>query len=501
MISEPSEQIQGRQQSARRGRKKHMWVRYCVGVALFFSLFMILTLWALGPEPPSEITIATGDETGFYHEIGKQYKQHMEEKGIVVHLVTTTGSLDNYRRVINGQVDVALVQAGTYADVKHRDSGETIRGLAAIQLEPIWVFYKGRVSKTIAELQKHRSKRKKDMGQLRVSIGERGSGTEAVAKTLLQANGVTKTEAEIVHLSMPQTKTQLFNGQIDVGFLVSSARNSIVKELFDRVAVDEEENPSDETLHVLNFKRHLAYSRQFSYLSIATIGEGVLDLEHNIPRKDLKVLAIPTLLVSRKDLHPRVVEQFLLVAEQVHKGKELIVSDDKFPSLEHLDVPAHTAAAAYMKSGQSFWTRWLPYWGLWIVFRIQLFVIPLLLVWLPMFRIFPFFYKFRLNWLLRQHYKVLLAIQEEVENAETPEEIEFQLEELVNLRKEMESVSRKIPMHLQTNIFQWRLHVSMVRNEARKLLRQMRSTTNEKSEPTETSAGSETEHSEGTSDI
>ena len=52
--------------------------------------------------------------------------------------------------------------------------------------------------------------------------------------------------------------------------------------------------------------------------------------------------------------------------------------------------------------------------------------------------------------------------------------IEEQIKELDNLRSMMERVSRKVPTHLQINVYQWRLHVSHVRAEAADRLWRMR---------------------------
>ena len=48
------------------------------------------------------------------------------------------GSVDNFRRIIDGKADVAFAQSGTYQVVS--DPEHKVSGLAAIYYEPLWIF-------------------------------------------------------------------------------------------------------------------------------------------------------------------------------------------------------------------------------------------------------------------------------------------------------------------------------------------------------------------------
>ena len=54
------------------------------------------------------------------------------------------------------------------------------------------------------------------------------------------------------------------------------------------------------------------------------IPEGLLDLRRNLPAADTTLLAPAALLACRADLHPRVVEQILKVAQAIHGSGSLI---------------------------------------------------------------------------------------------------------------------------------------------------------------------------------
>jgi hypothetical protein len=99
----------------------------------------------------------------------------------------------------------------------------------------------------------------------------------------------------------------------------------------------------------------------------------------------------------------------------------------------------------------------------------------LLAVWYPFFKVVPAIYHYRVNRLLRQHYAALRQAERTLARATTVPELKQRLDLLEELRTAMESFSRKIPAHLQGEVYQWRLHVSLVHNEALDRLRRMTS--------------------------
>jgi hypothetical protein len=77
--------------------------------------------------------------------------------------------------------------------------------------------------------------------------------------------------------------------------------------------------------------------------------------------------------------------------------------------------------------------------------------------------------------LLRQHYAARREAEHTIAQATTAAELKRRLDLLEEIRRAMESFSRKIPAHLQGEVYQWRLHVSLVRGEALDRLRRMSS--------------------------
>jgi hypothetical protein len=315
----------------------------------------------------------------------------------------------------------------------------------------LWFFHRGQNVKDLADF-KHK----------KIAIGTRRSGTEAVCRLLLKENGVDESNATFLHLENAEATKRLKAGQVDVAFFVSASQNPLILDLL-----------KTKEIHLLSFKRLEAYCRRFPYLTAVKLAEGVADLEHNIPDKEISLLAPAAILVCRDDLHPRAVEQLLNVAQAIHAPASLVDPAQRFPSLKELDVPVHEAAERYMRSGESLMARLLPYWGVWLAYQVQFLILPVLVVWIPFLKVLPAVYGFRVNRLLRHHYLVLREVESAMEQTDDPVKVRELLQSLDNLRTDMAWVSRKVPGHLQRDVYIWRAHVAMVRNEALERLKRL----------------------------
>ena len=275
-----------------RHRSTKLWL---VVIALTVITVLIST-WFVSPPPPHKIVLATGQPDGAYYAFGKEYEKHLNPMGLEVKVAATNGSIENLQRLLRREADVAFVQGGTYPLVKDQDPQGVLRGLAAVYLEPLWVFYRDR---------KPDEKPAEDLSAFRgrtISIGPQGSGTEAVSRTLLEAHGLTDGAARLVNLTTAEAvdRLQKKDGDLDVAMFVSSYQAPAIKQLLQQ-----------EDVHLLSFRRDIAYARQFPSLTPVKLAEGVLDLQHDVPREEKTLLAPAALLVCRADLHPQVVDQVL----------------------------------------------------------------------------------------------------------------------------------------------------------------------------------------------
>jgi TRAP transporter TAXI family solute receptor len=430
-------------------RRTWLWV-----TLILLTMGMVgVSLWLMGPSPPKKIILATGEPGRGYAKFGEKYKARLEKMGLEVELVHTNGSVDNFQRLIDGKVDIAFAQGGTYR--RDDDPEKVVRGLAAVYSEPLWIFYRG--SKPVPTLAAFADRKRK------IAIGRHGSGTEAVAEALLEKHGITRKNADFLNLSMEEARIRLKNGTLDIGIFVSSYLDPGIQDLL-----------RQKNLRLLNFQRQdIAHSRNFGYLKPVKLAEGLFSLKDNIPREEETLLAPAALLVCREDLHPHVTEQVLKVARKIHSPGNLIDPPNKYPNLDGLDVPVQESAETYMKSGESFLSRLLPYWAVRLVLQLRILILPLLAIWIPFLKIVPMIYNYRVNGLLKRHYAALREAESSIARAENAQQLRQRLDVLEHLRTDMEALSRKVPAHLQRDVYHWRLHVSLVHTEALNRLRRM----------------------------
>jgi len=431
-------------------RRTFLWM---AGIVLTIALVAVSAyLW--GGSPPSKIVFATGQPGGVYDSFGREYQKRLRAEGLKVELVNTAGSVDNFRRIIEGKVDIAFAQSGTYQTVN--DPEHKVSGLAAIYYEPLWIFSK-------------RDIRMEDKMAYRpesVAVGPKGSGTEAIAKAIIAEQGYDITAPAIVNLSSADARRQLVEGKLDVAFFVTSYRDPGIIELL-----------RHKDLRLTSFRREVAYTRKFRGLTPVKIPEGLLDLKDNIPAENITLLSPSALLVARDTINPRLVELLLKVAQAVHGPGDLLDPPLKFPSLEGVDVPINEAAETYLTSGESFLSRNLPYRALRWVLLLKLLLLPLLAVWLPLLRLAPLIASWRKGRWLKRYYARLRDVEGKLATARWPNELRDGINELESLRGEVQAVSRKLPLQQQQDIYHWRLHVQLILNEALERLGRMEAAT------------------------
>ena len=423
-----------------------LWV---VAVVLTAAV-LALSLRFMDPFPPRRIVLATGQPDGAYDTAGREYQRRLAGEGLRVELRRTAGSVENLERLLRGEVDAAFIQGGIYPLVA--DPEGKVRGMAALYREPLWIFYRGKpLTDGLAPL-----------AGRRIAIGAAGSGTEVVARALLGELGLSSTGPNLLSLPSAEARRQLEDGRIDAAFFVASYTDGNVVALLHRPEV-----------RLLAFKRDVAFARNFRYLSPVRITEGLLDLKADLPREEITLMAPAALLVCRETLHPRVVEQLLTVAQEVHGGGTLLDPPRRFPTREGVDVPLHEAADAFLTRGQSFLSRVLPYWALrWLV-QGRLILLPLIAVWLPLFKVLPWLIRWRGNRILERHYALLRDAEATVAASTRPDALRDGISAIEALRGKIEALARRLPLQHQRDVYHCRLHVSLVLAEARDRLKRM----------------------------
>jgi hypothetical protein len=356
--------------------------------------------------------------------------------GITLEVVPTAGSVDNLELLKSGEVSLALVQGGSATAADRAD----LQSLGSLFLEAVWVFTP-RVSPI------HRLN---ELAGRRVTVGPVGSGTQLLAKQLLGANGVSASNATFVHTDTAEFLPLLSRGQLDAGIVVASAEAPVVHTL-----------AQQPQLALLDLERTGAYGRVFPFLTPVTLDEGVLNLERNLPPRDTRLVATAASLAARRDLHPALIPALLDAATRVHHRGGLLEETGQFPSGTLVDLPMNEDASRYIRNGPSFLYRWLPYGTAVVLDRLKVLLLPLVALVLPLFRIAPPLYQWRVRSRVYRWYAAVRDIDLAISSEEA---------DLASLRRRLHALesdvsSMSVPLAYTGEQYHLRLHIHLLQEE------------------------------------
>jgi TRAP transporter TAXI family solute receptor len=410
------------------------------GPAITITLIGFLIAWQfVNPAPPRKIGIAAGHEGGAYFLFAEHYRKILAEDGITLDIRSTAGSVENIRLLEDKSsgIDLAFVQGGTAGNA----TAGNINALGSLYYEPLWVFYRG--NKVLSRVT--------DLGSYRIAAGESGSGTQAIAHTLLQDNGIDTDTKKILSLGASAAAKELLKGNIDAAFLVASARAPLVQEQL-----------RNENIRLMSFARARAYTRRHHFLSSITLPEGAIDLHLNIPPRDTELLAASANLVARDDLHPALVSLLLQTAKKVHGGGGLFERPGEFPNTSNLDFPPNEDALHYYEKGPSFLQRYLPFWTASLIDRLKIMLVPLITLLIPLFKIMPPAYRWQARKKIYRWYRELKALDIDHPERESRLRLQDHLRKLDIIEEEVRNVT--VPLSYNDELYDLRLHIRMVRN-------------------------------------
>jgi hypothetical protein len=338
-------------------------------------------------------------------------------------------------------VDLAFVQGGVGAQAE----SDSIVSLASLYFEPLWVFYRG--NQIVNRLT--------GFSQKRMSIGAEGSGTRAVALTLLEDNHLDAAPDYLLSMGNREGQEALMGGNIDAAFFVASPKSKLIQNLL-----------RDEDINLMSFQRATAYTRRHHYLSRVTLPEGVIDLKVNIPPHDTALLAASANLVATDKFHPALVSLLLQIAAGVHGGGDLFEKPGEFPNTRNLEFQLDDDAARYFKHGPPILQRYLSFWTANLIDRLKIMMVPLETLLIPFFKIMPPTYRWRVRKKIYRWYRELQALDVDYPERESVENLQSLLTRLETIEEEVRKVD--VPLSYADELYDLRLHIGLVRSKLRK---------------------------------
>ena len=162
------------------------------------------------------LSLGTGGTGGIYYPLGGALASRLSiaDEARQYTAEVSGGSVENVNRLASGQIDLAFVLAVTafQAQAGLGDWEEPVSGLRV--LAPLYpnlthvLVPAGSQATGIADL----------AGQ-RVSVGSPGSGTEQIARHMLQAHGLSYDDIDVRYLSFNESSSALRDGAIDAAVM------------------------------------------------------------------------------------------------------------------------------------------------------------------------------------------------------------------------------------------------------------------------------------------
>ena len=271
---------------------------------------------------------------------------------------------------------------------------------------------------------------------------------------LLKQSGIDATNTHFFDIGSQEATEALKKNEIDVAFFLLTPEDPLIDEMA--------ENPD---LHLMSLDQAEAISRQNSYLHHLVLPHGTFDLQKNIPEKDIDLVAPTATLLVRDDLHPALVYLLLKAASEVHNRPGIFEKRGEFPINKDDQFPLSADAQQYYKSGGPFWQRYLPFWLAAWLDRFILVVIPLLALILPLVKLIPRIYQWRIRSRIYKRYGELKFLETQIKPRASPAEIKNFMTQLDGIEDQVNKM--KLPLEYTEHIYSLRGHIHFVRERLR----------------------------------
>ena len=409
-------------------------------IVLITALGFVVAYQFVKPAPPREMTISTGGETGAYYAYAKRYAELLAANGITLKIETSSGSQQNLERLKQGETDIAFVQGGI--EEVASDEQSDLRSFGSVAYEPVWVFYRSetRIDKLY------------QLAGARIAVGEEGSGIRGLALQLLEANEINVRGGNLLPIDGLNAAEALQQGKIDAAFIVAAPEAPVVQVLLRSPGV-----------RVMSFVQADAYARRFPFLSKIVLPRGVVDLVRDTPPRDTVLLATTANVIVGDALHPALASLLLQAMSEVNGQSGFFQRAGEFPAYKDHSFDLSAEAARYYKSGPPFLQRYLPFWIAVLVDRLFVLVLPIIILLLPLLKLAPSIYNWRVRSKIFRCYGDLKFLENELRHAYDPArraEYRARLDHI-----EDDAYTRNIPLSFSDLFYTLREHINLVRAE------------------------------------
>ncbi len=396
---------------------------------------LIVALRFVEPPPPKTITMATGSPGGAYFAYGERYRNLLREHGVEVELISTAGSIENLQMLQDGDADVALLQGGTAIPA----DADWLRTLGGLFYEPFWVFARKDLD----------MRRFADLSGLKVATGPEGSGTRALAARLQREYAADWNNQQTVQLSGMTAADALLAGELDAAVFTAGISAPYIEALL-----------AGQNVRLVPFDRSPALERRNPFLAQVTLLRGVMDIAADIPTNDVPMVAPVAQLAVRDELHPAIEAILLEAADDIHSAHSLLAPANTFPNAQMTDLTLSKEAERYYENGPSALRRWFPFAVANFLERAWVLAIPLITLLIPLVRVAPPLYRWRIRRKIYVWYDDLRQLEIRGRAAQTASERDLVRQHLQQLQEEIGKL--EVPLSYTDDLYRLRNHVAFV---------------------------------------
>ncbi len=425
--------------------------RDLLAVAIPLLILLAAGFWLasrfIKPAPPDYIVLSSGGEGGAYQRFAASYRDVLDRYGVRMVEKPSGGATENLARLRDPafEVDVAFMQGG----VATATEDDALYSLGAFYNEPLWVFVRADWQRGSDPDRLIRLRGK------RIAIGGAGSGTHHLARQLLEANGIDAGNSTFLEKGGVGLAESFRKGEIDAALVVGPTQSATVWTLLYAPGV-----------RLMSLSDADAYARRFPYLSKLVLPRGAVDLTADIPPKDLDMVASVATLVVREETHPALVDLLMIAASEVHSGHGIFQKPGEFPRAQAVDFPLSRESERFYKSGKPFLQRFLPFWAATLVDRLVVMLIPIVALLIPVLKLAPALYTWRVRSRIFRRYGELKFLEAELD----VEPAKHTRDEWLKRLAAIEADANRLPTPLAFSdmLYTLRGHIGMVREAVMK---------------------------------
>src|SRR6266567_6150166 len=421
----------------------HSWWRasrvVVPAAAIAIAAFYVAYRW-IDPLPPRHLVIAAGPTGSGYDAAARRYARILARHRVQLEVRNAAGAVEDLELL---REPASGVQAAVTAfGVTRPSDTDSFYSLGGIFDAPVFIFY--RAAEPITRFAQFRGKR--------LAIGMPGTALRALFLQVLEATDGLDGSTHLVDLDRAEAVDALIAGEIDVAVFPSELDGVLLQRALDAPG-----------LRLMNVAQAEAIAKIVPGLKHVVLWRGLISLARDIPDSDIDLLASRNRLLVRKDLHPALQYLLLEAMREVHWAPGPFNRLGEFPAEQPNDLPLSPTAAAFYRSGPTFWQRYTSFWFTSLLNRIVFFVIPVAAMLIPVIGFAPRFFRWLYVRRINRLHRALGNVERELaQSADRCRFVEYQTR-----IAEIESAVRllKVARPFEVDLQRLRIHLRIVQED------------------------------------